>query len=375
MRLYLRLLCVSVSMTILVSTGRGADRYLVASCLEQAIRQDPCIIGELDTQRQTFRQVLSIPLAGGMWRIEGYPELRHLVVWGERGSGKNAYALVLPVDDLGSSRTVELPFPSIRKGVWLDHPSLGSSLVGIGLGQEDSPFLYSLRSKVSVRKNPEDIPWMNAVLLGSAKERAWSGCYFHYTVEKQTGKLISRKRGMSFPVEVSLNESSDELSKAPGNLYAMIWCNDSRQTVISAGVGDWRGKPRSFLVLNRETGKWHKFNSKEDDSSLQMFGEWFAVQETRNLKPNMAAPPTGEFGFHRRDGNGGFYWRATPDTEVLAIEGPRLFYRQGCGLMTADIEANRIINERVLFRSEDPKIQKILEQVHWLFPMNTLKQP
>jgi len=106
-----------------------------------------------------------------------------------------------------------------------------------------------------------------------------------------------------------------------------------------------------------------------------MFDDWFVVQENRELEPNAASPPTGEFGFHRRAGNGGFHWKATPDREVLAIEGPCLFYRQGCQLMTADIEANRIINERVLFKSEDPKIQKILEQVHWLFPMNTPKQP
>jgi hypothetical protein len=156
---------------------------------------------------------------------------------------------------------------------------------------------------------------------------------------------------------------------------ASIICNDEQHMVITAIAANWRGKPHTYFVLDKTMGKWWHFAAKEDTSTMQMFDLWLVVQEKRDTKPNFANSPTGEFGFHQRDGHGHFFWNATPDTEVLAIEGPRLFYRQGCQLMTADIDNNKIVNERVLFKSEDAKTQKILEQVHWLFPMNTPKQP
>jgi len=363
---------------LLVLTGaHSQDGYQLISCLEQS-PQSYCSIYDFDSVSRVLQLRRDLSGNNAVIRVEMYRSADALAVWLERGNAQ-AIVSVVHLSDLDSVTTITLPYKAIRGGFWLEDKERGPLLLAMPLRSEDVVGLWSLHSVDGRREyacSYVDIPWESVLSYGMSEFRMWTRVPLAVRVDPEDGGLTVESPREKIPRSVGkLDIEHVSYLKEKKKRILGLFANDNRQSVFLVSTEMAKGLKRDFLVFNKDTTKWWRIPGRGDGTSMQVYDDWFITQEHVQRERHLECPPTGEFGFHRRDGKGDFYWKATPDTEVLAIEGPRLFYRQGCQLMTADIEKNRIVNERVLFKSEDAKTQKILEQVHWLFPMNTPKQP
>jgi hypothetical protein len=358
--------------------SRAVDRLLLVSCLEQGTRTEPCRLYTLNIESSSIAKSLEIPFENrDVEHVDAYPQYRRFVIWTKAQKGKEVESLIVNVDHLESVERISFPMcDGSLRGYLQDTVSSGPLVIAeYRSAQSEKSKLHSasLNRDAKSKEEPSFIEAADFVMPGVAGPRGHTSFSIPLEYKKDERRFV--QNGTShIKVDLSVDARTvATVAQQPVRSSPMLVCADQKAIVVRWNVPLEENLGVRFYVFKKNTDSWRLFTAKKDNSRLQMFPEWLAIQE--EYARGSTSRKTGEFAFYNRDENTSFTWQATSDdtlaqeAEVLAVWEKNFVYRLDTKLYEAEIVNGTVTNQRLIFDGANMREDQInpIRYVHWVF--------